>query len=236
MNLYILVEGRRTEVKVYPGWLAHLLPRYTRVRSCDDARENNYFLISGEGYPSLLQHLENAVEDVRRSGRYRYLLLCLDADELSVQERQAEIYEYLRVEGISLGPVDLRIIVQNRCIETWFLGNRKALTRAPQSAALRRYIDFHDVSQVDPEQMGCYPGFRNHADYHGAYLREMLWERGVSYTKEYPRHVTDVAYLEQLLLRTRDCPDDLRSLQTFLRLCDEISADAQSYRSATTGQ
>jgi hypothetical protein len=29
MNLYFLVEGMQSERKVYPAWLAHLLPELT---------------------------------------------------------------------------------------------------------------------------------------------------------------------------------------------------------------
>jgi hypothetical protein len=54
MNLYFLVEGTQSERKVYPAWLAHILPELQRVQSCDDVNEKNYYLISGEGYPSLI--------------------------------------------------------------------------------------------------------------------------------------------------------------------------------------
>jgi len=53
MNLYFLVEGKQSERKIYPAWLAHILPELQRVDNCDDVNEKNYYLISGEGYPSL---------------------------------------------------------------------------------------------------------------------------------------------------------------------------------------
>jgi hypothetical protein len=48
MNLYFLVEGKRTEKKVYPAWLAHLLPELQRVQNYDQVNQNNYYLFSGE--------------------------------------------------------------------------------------------------------------------------------------------------------------------------------------------
>ncbi|MEM0999584.1 MAG: hypothetical protein AAGN35_21180 [Bacteroidota bacterium] len=53
MNLYFLLEGKRTEPKVYPNWLKVLLPQYSRVAVADEARANNYYMILGFGYPSL---------------------------------------------------------------------------------------------------------------------------------------------------------------------------------------
>ena len=39
MNLYFLVEGRRTESKVYPRWLSYLLPEYRQVNNHTQLRE-----------------------------------------------------------------------------------------------------------------------------------------------------------------------------------------------------
>lgn len=56
MNLYFLVEGV-TERKLYPKWINYLLPSLTRVFSPDEAEQNNYYLISGGGFPSLLDEI-----------------------------------------------------------------------------------------------------------------------------------------------------------------------------------
>lgn len=64
MNLYFMVEGI-TERKVYPQWISYLLPHLSRVNQASDARENNYYLISGGGFPSILNdHLANSIEEV----------------------------------------------------------------------------------------------------------------------------------------------------------------------------
>ena len=224
MKLYFLVEGRRTEVKVYPRWLSHLLPGFARVEAFDEPGDPCYYLISSYGYPSLLHdHLANALTEARRAA-YDALILCLDADELTVAEREAEVAAFMATAGLRADGLRLQVIVQNRCFETWFLGNRKALTRAPEGR-LRSFVDFYDVSQRDPEAMGCHPDFGRHADFHYEYVREMLDARGVKFTKEFPRHVGDPAYLGQLIGRCQERPGDLGSLQTFLRFCATVTGE-----------
>ena len=45
MNLYILVEGKNTEKKIYPSWLSYLLPQLKRVNFYDQVDKNSYFLM-----------------------------------------------------------------------------------------------------------------------------------------------------------------------------------------------
>ncbi|HVA46363.1 MAG TPA: hypothetical protein VNH11_08320 [Pirellulales bacterium] len=157
MNVYFLVEGKRTERKVYPAWLGHLLPELRQVAQPQDAVENNYFIISGFGYPSMLHdHLPNAVADVNKFDRYSHLVVCLDAEELTINDRRTEVIEFSKQRRCRLLRAELLVIVQNRCLETWFLGNRKIVSRSPQNQALGRYLAFFDVTRDDPEQMGVY--------------------------------------------------------------------------------
>ena len=144
MNVYILVEGKRTEKKVYPAWLSILTPHLKKVNIAGDVSDDNYYLISGEGYPSLLSHLKNAIEEVNEISKFRYLVLCLDAEEETVQSRIDEINTYLKREKCILQHAGLVIVVQNPCFETWFLGNRKLFKRQPQSPELCRYIRFYN--------------------------------------------------------------------------------------------
>lgn len=223
MNIYFLVEGRRTERKVYPRWLSHLLPGLRQVERFDAVTERNYFLFSGEGYPGLLRvHLPNAVEDVNKVGRYDYLVVCLDADEATRDQRAAEVHSALANSGRTLKAAELRVVIQNRCIETWFLGNPRIVTRAAQSPILVSYLHFYDVTTQDPETMGVFPGFRTHATFHGAYLKEAFREKNLTYTKQYPGHVCDPAYLDQLMRRVQTRPTDLASFQAFLDFCEEL--------------
>lgn len=119
---------------------------------------------------------------------------------------------------------EMWVVVQNRSIETWFLGNRRILARGPQSSKLAQYIQFYDVSVDDPEQMGTFKGFSTHAQFHSAYLREVFREKRISYTKQRPGHVADESYLQQLLKRVSDEPQHLQSFQSFISFCDYITA------------
>jgi hypothetical protein len=137
MNIYFLVEGKRTERKVYPAWLSYILPELKQVHSYDEVEKNNYYLFSAEGYPSIIyEHLPNAIEDICLIGKYNYLVVCLDAEENTAHQLKQEIYGFLQAENIQLGNTNLTIIIQNRCIETWFLGNKKIYIRNPQSSPL----------------------------------------------------------------------------------------------------
>lgn len=225
MNLYFLVEGK-TEAKVYPAWLSHLLPTLTRVKSYDAVERNNYFLISAQGYPSIIyDSLPSAIEEIRDNGKYNYLVLYLDADEDTISERQDEIHECIREKKLELGNTELVIIVQNRCIETWFLGNRKVFLRHPQTQPLLDYTRYYDVSDNDPEKMGKYKGFATHAQFHHAYLKAIFRARKIRYTKRNPGDVLKEEYLEQLQKRIRDKLGQLPTLGHFLQLCDKITAD-----------
>jgi hypothetical protein len=222
MNLYILVEGKRTEVKVYPAWLATLLPQVTRVKYVHQVVENHYYLFSGDGYPAMLNVLAKTVEDVNQLAIFDYLLLCLDADEVSVAERQQEVFDFIDKNKIVLNSqTKLVLIVQNKCIETWFLGNSKIFKRNPQNLELRNYTNFYNVAKQDPEQMLRYGNFRTNAQFHEAYLKALFVERKISYTKEKPTVVMESTYLQQLQSRIFKTKH-LTSFKIFVDFCDEV--------------
>ncbi|MGD0092155.1 MAG: hypothetical protein ABSE73_19750 [Planctomycetota bacterium] len=223
MNLYFLVEGRHTERKVYPKWMSYLLPHFRRVDRCESVDDNSYFLISGEGYPSLLDnHLEEAITNINNVGRYAYLVLCLDAEELSVTESEKEVLNWMKDKGCRLENCELRIVVQNRCIESWLLGNRRIVTRAPQSKRLAEFIQFYDVKVADPETMGRYKGFTTHAQFHGEYLEEVFREKGLAYSHKNPGHAADESFLNQLLARIQDEQKQMATFRSFVDFCRNI--------------
>ncbi len=222
MNLYFIVEGRRTEARVYPRWFTHLLPNHNRVQAADEAATNSYYLISGEGYPNLLyETLPDAIETILSlpTCDYRYLILCLDADEATVEERINEVLEAYQENPLP-DVVNFRVVVQNRCIESWFLGNRRIFPRNPQNSTLRGHIGFYNVADNCPEEMGYLPAFRNHAHFHEDYLRLIFQERNLSYSKQLPGQVQEEHYLNQLIARSEDSA--LQTFGQFIALCREI--------------
>lgn len=223
MNLYFLVEGRRTERRIYPKWLAYLLPHFSRIENPDEATTNTYYLISGQGYPRMLDvQLPNSVADINSVGKYDYLIVVLDADELTVQERLAEVNSSINEQKLNINSsTTLRVIVQNRCIETWLLGNRRVFPRNPQDSKLREYIAHFDVAQNDPELSLAFPKML-HSEYHLEYIKAVFRERGLTYTKENPGHSLDNSYLEALQDRVAVSTNHLLSFQQFLSLCDRV--------------
>src|ERR1035437_1383711 len=204
MNIYFLVEGRRTEKKVYPRWLLYLVPELEEVKFAFEVNNNNFYTFSGNGFPSLLDnHLRNSIDDVNDIGRFDYLVICLDSDGDTVEQRKFEVAKFINDNNLKLNTSELIIIVQNKCIETWFLGNTKAYTRQPQSIELRKFIKFYNVQENDPEEMTKMEDFSTDAQFHEAYLSEMLSEKNIRYTKKNPTIVTEKHYLDELMKRTR---------------------------------
>jgi hypothetical protein len=227
VNAYFLVEGRRCERKLYPEWLSTLVPTLTRARTPDEAQTSTdrYYLVSGEGYPSILDvHLSNAIADVEKWRCYDLLVVVLDADEDTVDERKNAVIAASKRSSPSLTSARLEIVVQNRCVETWLLGNRRAFVRNPDGNALRNYIAHYDARREDPELMPAMAGFNTHAQFHHAYLKAIFDERKMSYTKSRPGDAATQQFLSELVRRTTDNPGHLHTFSRFLDLCRELAS------------
>jgi hypothetical protein len=220
MNLYFLVEGK-TERKIYPQWLTHLLPNYKRVDHFQEAHKYNYYLFSAGGYPSILDDIEAAVQNINDCGKYSHLVICIDADEDTVQERKEEVQSRLHKKSGKLNGKAI-IIVQNRCIESWFLGNPLAYTEKPQNEILKQYCAFYNVSTHDPELMLKLPQFNKIAQFHKDYLKKMLKEKGSNYSVTHTRKVCEPSYIEELNKRVKDTAH-LKSLETFFSFCQTLN-------------
>lgn len=222
MNLYFLVEGKRTEKKVYPQWLSHLIPGWTRVFNFGEVDRFNYYLFSSNGFPHILDDVEKAVLEINDCGKYSHLVICVDADEVSVEERKEEIQQAFECNSLDVN-AKVVIVVQNKCFETWFLGNRRVYTRNPQDGVFREYCKFYNVSSEDPEAMPILPGFKgNTAKFHQDYLKRMLKEKDIRYSKKNPGTVGESTYVEALKKRVKDKPGDLKSLQHFFNFCQDL--------------
>ncbi|MCP4219099.1 MAG: DUF4276 family protein [bacterium] len=220
MNIYFLVEGK-SEKKVYPQWLSHLAPGFKRVDSFDEADTDNYFLFCSFGYPSILNFIQTAIEDINKCRKYSHFVICLDADESTFEERKTEIQRFIK-DNAATTNVDTHIVVQNRCFETWLPGNRKAFTRNPRDETLKKYCKFYDVSSRDPEAMPNFPGFESISQFHKDYLKKMLRAKHIDYTEARPREVGKPQYIDALKKRVTDTPGDLKSFQGFLKLTNEM--------------
>lgn len=208
MNFYIIVEGEKTEMSVYPAWLSLLAPDYTRIENFDDVNENNYYIFCGGGIPSIYTHVTNAVLDIneinsKEGPHYDYLLVCLDTEDEDRGYILKQIESRLKAEGVSLQNAELLVFEQKICMETWFLGNQSVFKDNPQDSEYLDFIKYYNVGQNNPEEMGnMNPNrFATAARFHLRYLQQMLEERNMSYSKSNTRAVQQQTYLQQLIKR-----------------------------------
>lgn len=220
MNLYIMVEGKRTESIVYPAWLKILVPELKRIYDPFSVENNQYYLFSANGYPNILNDLVDSIHDINEIGKFDYLVVCLDADDGDVRDRVNEVKAKIFDEGILLS-CELFVIVQKKCIESWFLGNRKMYTKKSKGK-FKYFSQFYDVSEDDPEEMDKPHSYDSTAaQYHAKYLEVMLREKGTRYSKGRPNAVCSQEYLSELIKRT-DNTYDLGTLKFFFNFCKKI--------------
>lgn len=232
MNIYFLVEGQSSEAEVYPAWLSHLVPELIRVDNFDEVHHNNYYLFNSYGIPYIENDILNAIQDINSLGSYCYFVICIDADSATVNQREAKIIRLMQENQIVLSNnTSLKIIVQNRCIETWFLGNRRVYSRNPQNnLRFIEYSSFYNVSQNDPELMGKPQNFDGSiSKFHLAYLKAMFNERGnMTYSKSNSLEVQRITYLNELIQRTKDGQAHLQTLNNFFGFCNKIRREINS--------
>jgi hypothetical protein len=221
VNLYFLVEGRSTERKVYRAWVATAFPGLREVRSRDDMTDGTFQIVSTDGYPDILMRIDEVVGELVDNPAIDHLFVCLDADDVDVTTRREEITARLddAVATTRLRDVNptarLHPIVQDCCIETWFLGHRKMMKASPEDPELRRYWQSFDVRTTDPERLPNH-GAPTRAAHHLRYLVAMFRERPpASYGKTHPGPVLDGAYLRELASRVA-ATGHLQSLRALL--------------------
>lgn len=220
MSLYIVVEGRRTEKKVYQAWLNLALPGFAKVATPSDVAPNSYYLISGNGYPRYIETITAAIADIKDNHTFNRLIVAVDSEELAFDERYAEI---LKVVEAADCHVPVNIIVQNPCIESWFLGNKAFIRTNPSQSELNQFLSHFDVCQKDPEQLPIPEGYSTKASYHLAYFKEACRERDLSYSKRRPGEVLKRHYLDALAQRF-DNTGHIPSFGALLRLFRELGA------------
>lgn len=200
MNLYILVEGE-TETIVYPKWISILLPFMVQVTNFDEIINDCFYLFNSGGYPSILDDIVTAVDDINQVKAYDYLVICLDSDDLSSQEKYDEVMDYIHSASLVCS-AEIVVIIQTACMETWFLGNRRICSKSPQGTEFRRYRDFYDVFENDPEAMLKIDDFEGtKAEFHYTYLKKMLEERRTFYRKTRPNVVCEDYYLKEVTIQ-----------------------------------
>jgi len=226
LNIYFLVEGQ-TEKKVYAKWLPYLQPNLSQVRFVDEVTENNYFIVTGGGFPDILKKgIENAIKEINEYNNFNYLVLAIDADYKTVDDKLIEIKQRIAPYQAELNPkCQLKIIIQNCCLETWFLGNCNAYPENIEGTDFSSYANFFNVSQHNPELMQVPEKLDcSIASYHESYLKKMLLtNNGQRYSKKMPSAVCTPDYINALQSRVNKTTD-LPSLKSFFSFCSSLNS------------
>ncbi|MBF0611797.1 MAG: hypothetical protein HQL55_11825, partial [Magnetococcales bacterium] len=152
------------------------------------------------------------------------LFICIDAEKDDVIQRRREVEEVLQshLPLVTTLP-NYAIVIQNRTMETWFLGNRALVQSAQRGEELLKCLDFYNVEVEDPELLPIQSGHRNHAKYHLHYLRQIFLGNNLRYQKNNPREVMEESYLCQLIQRVQDTTH-LPEFKHFLQQCQQLGA------------
>lgn len=227
MNLYFLVEGE-TERKVYEKWVQFEFPQLTLAERIKEIQSDAYYIVSGGGIPAIIDHIENAFQEIKYHGIFDHFFICLDSENRPYETGFQQIADKILEIQVRVDPnpsVKTHIIIQHCCIETWFLGHQKMLRRNPINPELIKCKNFYDVSLNDPELMACPPGYLTKASFHLRYLQEMLKEhnmdnknRQMIYTKTNPLIVIKEAHYLNALKKRCETTTHLSSLRTLLEI------------------
>ncbi|EHK0032266.1 hypothetical protein KB973_001202 [Vibrio parahaemolyticus] len=222
MKVYILVEGECTELQLYPEWIQHLCPNLPHHKTVDEygQAKNGFYIVSGFGYPSMLNHIENSIKDITQYGG-DYFITILDAEEDSVEEKKRVINDCISQFTVPTR-VNTHVIVQNRCVETILLGNPSKIPRVNLTNPFDEYFNYYNVIQNDPELMGCYTEGDNHAKFHLKYLKQAFKIKKIRYSKSNCRDVLPKTFLDGITARVA-VKGDMHSFGEFITLFSEIS-------------
>ena len=240
MNFLFLVEGSKTEPKVYQSWLLHLFPNIEFVRNPEDMTSHSCRIIPGNGYPNMVSapksggypsRLEACLLDISYFKNVDYFFICVDSEEETPESRYQEVSSKLEMFKTKVGldnyqSTEFHIIVQECCFETWALGNSEISNENQSKGAsidLKVFQEHYDVLTNDPQKMQniSQKKFPTKARFHAAYLEEYLKTFGLLYKKKKPVVIQDEKYLNALMKRC-DSTDHLSSLKNLLDLWQEI--------------
>jgi len=201
MNIYVIVEGEVGEKKVYDKWINYLNPDLSPVNYLDEIDNNNYLIMAGMGFPQYYGMIEAAILDVNDNIKIDRLVIAVDSEENSYEEKLKEIKEKIESQGCR---TEIKIIIQHFCFETWGLGNKKAGPRNPKTKKLREYKEYFNVLDKDPELMPAYPEESiSRVVFAEKYLRRMLNDkfRNLTYSKSNPEALLSPKYYEEIKKR-----------------------------------
>lgn len=214
MDFYVVVEGAATEREVYRSWIPLVNQNVTYVSHPSYLDGDKFTIISGNGYPFYKRVIQKAIEDIVDMGREVRLVVCVDSEEMEMNEKFAEIQSI--ISEMNTPNLDYRIVVQHFCFEAWALGNRKLRgANTPDLIALKR---LYDVAKLDPEGLPRNAEKQLNRSQHASYYLAKLLNnknKSITYSKSAPDVVANPKYFEQVKNRFRDT-QHIPSFELFL--------------------
>lgn len=195
MKIYVLVEGKVERI-AYRYWIPFVNPKlsYIAFHAFSEAKDNQFVILDGKGNSFMLQMISKAIEDVNAND-YDRLVIISDAENNSFADRYQEIDSEVKKYKCDK---DIYIVIQNFCIETWALGNRKIVKRNPEGRLLD-YIHSYDVLNNDPEYMPANKELGlNRSQFAYEYLKEVFRAHSKYYSKYNPKGITEKYYFDQI--------------------------------------
>jgi hypothetical protein len=202
VNIYIVTEGK-TEKIVFKHWIPMVNPSLSYIENLDELSINNFYIVSGKGYPYYFEIIEDAIDDVNQL-QFDRLVLSMDSEEMSKQEKYDEVNEFILQKRCNS---DIKIVVQHFCFEAWALGNRRLLRQNPSLPKLIDYKRFFNIKLNDPELLPAkHDEELNRSQLAEKYLCLAFNDRfrNLTYMKSNPQYIAHRTYLTQIRSRLTD--------------------------------
>lgn len=230
MNCCIVTEDEQSLIQVLPYWLQYLDFPCQRVANISKIQDNNYTLQSGCGIYQLIDDvlLKTIGLIMEHSKRIDYLIIILDADETSINNRVAEVQTKIKDYCChSKTDFKFKVVVCNCCFETWLLCNSKLYPTnpPPSNSSFYKFYKYYNVKDLDPENMekSIIP-FENtqatKSGFHFNYLHEMCKYNNMTYRKNNAKVAREKNFFNEIVNRT----DTTNHGKSFKHFCDYIKS------------
>lgn len=215
MNIYVVVEGEKASKRIYKNWIAYANPELTHIDYLTDFSQNNFYILAGYGQPYMYERIEKAVVDANNIDAVDRLVIAIDSENQEYSEKFQEVEQRINAVGCN---VDVRIVIQHFCIETWLLGNKTNFRKKPNDDKLLSFLDMFDVRVGDPEQLPPFGDIWNRSQFAYHYLRagiRDIYSGRKSYTKRNPGFSTEIGFFNQVKKRYME-EGHIKSFEAFL--------------------
>ncbi len=225
MNIAFLVEGT-TELRLYPKWIQYFskTPLTECTTGYQDVVANQFTIFNVEGLFNMRRGIQAAITDIRSNPVFDYLVVVVDADDNNITTSTVLIQDIISHPDTLPLPANcqLQIMVQQVCIETWFIGHSDHFLAAKFSGdrGIRQAMSEYDALHQDPELMPNQRASTVHSigAYHADFLRKMLngANRNWRYGKTTAHLLIDMPYLQRLEQRLIETPTHLQSFSNMI--------------------